>query len=65
MEKGIPRNMDHMVVLKNSKKFLKQLNKDLTVAWNTISSDLELIPAPLFLQNPKTVSLTSVEESKL
>ena len=45
-----------MVVLKNTKKFLKQLKTDLSVAWNTISSDLQLIPAHKFLQNPKLES---------
>ena len=49
--------MDHYAVLKNTKKYLKQLNKDLSVAWNTISSDLELIPASLFLVNPQRTSL--------
>lgn len=57
--------MDYMTVLKNTKKYLKQLKTDLTVAWSTISSELELIPAPLFLQDPKTISLKQPEKSKL
>ena len=49
--------MNHFAVLKNTKKFLKQLKPDLSVAWSTISSELELIPASLFLKNPKINSL--------
>jgi hypothetical protein len=56
--------MNEMVVLKNSKKYLKQLKKDLSVAWSTISSDLEVIPALLFLQDPKTISLKNPSESQ-
>jgi len=48
--------MDQMVVLKVIKKYLKQLKLDLTVAWSTISSELNLIPANLFLANPKTTA---------
>jgi hypothetical protein len=48
--------MNSMVMLKISKKYLKQLKTDLTVAWSTISSELNLIPAQLFLANPKATS---------
>jgi len=47
-----------MVVLKVSKKYLKQLKNDLTVAWSTISSQLDLAPAHLFLINPKTIAFS-------
>lgn len=40
LKNGIPSKMDAMAVLKITKKYLKQLKKDLTVAWSTISSDL-------------------------
>lgn len=64
LKNGIPEKMEEMIVLKNTKKYLKQLKKDLTVAWSTISSELELIPAPVFLQNPKALSLRDPSESK-
>lgn len=38
LKNGIPTLMDNYVVLKIAKKYLKQLKKDLSVAWNTISS---------------------------
>ena len=40
LKNGIPTLMDYYVVLKIAKKYLKQLKKDLSVAWNTISSEL-------------------------
>jgi hypothetical protein len=65
LKNGIPRSLNHMAVLKNTKKYLKQLKKDLTVAWSTISSELEMIPAQLFLLNPKTISLKDPSTSHL
>jgi hypothetical protein len=47
-----------MVVLKVSKKYLKQLKADLTIVWSTISSQLDLAPANLFLINPKSMSFS-------
>ena len=48
--------MHALLVLKVSKKYLKQLKPDLTVAWSTISSELNLIPATLFLADPKSAA---------
>jgi hypothetical protein len=48
-----------MAVLKVSKKFLKQLKEDLSVAWSTISSEIDLVPAATFMVNPKASSLTN------
>ena len=45
--------MEQIAILKVSKKYLKQLKNDLTIAWSTISSQLDLAPANLFLNNPK------------
>jgi hypothetical protein len=47
-----------MAVLKVTKKYLKQLKNDLTVVWSTISSQLDLAPANLFLINPKTIDFS-------
>lgn len=43
-------------MLKVSKKFLKQLKEDLSVAWSTISSEIDLVPAETFIRNPKASS---------
>lgn len=48
-----------MAVLKVSKKFLKQLKQDLSVAWSTISSEIDLVPAEKFIKNPKVTSKTN------
>jgi len=40
LQNGIPTKMDNYAVLKVAKKYLKQLKKDLSIAWNTISSEL-------------------------
>ena len=48
-----------MAVLKVSKKFLKQLKEDLSVAWSTISSEIDLVPAETFIKNPKASSLNN------
>lgn len=45
-----------MAVLKVSKKFLKQLKKDLSIAWSTISSEIDVVPAEKFIKNPKASS---------
>ncbi len=42
-----------MAVLKVSKKYLKQLKSDLSVAWSTLSSEIDLVPAETFLTNTK------------
>lgn len=56
MKNGIPKKFDRMAVLKVSKKFLKQLKEDLSVAWSTISSEIDLVPAETFIMNPKASS---------
>ncbi len=38
LKTGFPLKIDKMAVLKVSKKFLKQLKTDLSIAWSTISS---------------------------
>jgi hypothetical protein len=43
-------------VLKVSKKYLKQLRSDLTIAWSTISSEIDLLPISVFLNDPKTTN---------
>ena len=53
---GIPREMNDLAVLKIKRKLLKQLSSDLTVAWSTISSELDLVPAETFISDPKTSS---------
>lgn len=50
-----------MAVLKVSKKYLKQIKSDYTIVWSTLSSELDLVPASLFLKNPEISSSANKE----
>jgi hypothetical protein len=52
LKNGIIPKLDRMAVLKVSKKYLKQLKSDYSIVWSALSSEIDVIPATLFLKNP-------------
>lgn len=53
LKKGATGPLEKIAVLKIIKKYLKQIRNDLTVAWSTISSEIDVITFNEFLKDPK------------